>query len=161
MPDRTLLALFAEIRGALLRQLQHVDPAAVHFTPPGLSNHILWHAGHAYVVVEWLTMGALGLEPVAPPGWFELFSWDSKPADIPADKFPPLAEVVKQLQLQHQRLTTMFASLGELDLRNAAVDQPEQSVREIIVHALQDEASHKGEIWLLRKLFVLQSKSSP
>lgn len=160
MPDRTLLALFDEIRGALLRQLQNVDQAAVHFTPPGLSNHILWHAGHAYVVVEWLTMGALGLDPVAPPGWFELFSWESKPADVPLEKFPPLAEVVQQLQSQHQRLTTLYASLGELDLKNAAVDQPDRSVREIIVHALQDEAAHKGEIWLLRKLFVLQKSSA-
>jgi hypothetical protein len=160
MPDRTLLALFDEIRGSLLRQLQNVDHAAVHFTPPGLSNHILWHAGHAYVVVEWLTMGALGLDPVAPPGWFRLFSWESKPADLPLENFPPLAEVVKQLQSQHQRLTTLYASLGELDLKNAAVDQPERSVREIIVHALQDEAAHKGEIWLLRKLFVLQKSSA-
>lgn len=161
MSDRTLLALFDEIRGSLLGVLKGVDETAARFTPAGLSNHIVWHAGHAYVVVEWLTMGALGLDPIAPAGWFELFSWESKTVAIPAEKFPPLAEVVRELQSQHQRLTTLFASLGELDLKNAAVDQPERSVREIIVHALQDEAAHKGEIWLLRKLYGLQSQGSP
>lgn len=158
MSDRTLLALLAEIRGSMLRVLNGVDEAAAHFCAPGLSNHITWHAGHAYVVVEWLTMGALGLDPVAPEGWFELFSWESRPAEIPRERFPPLREVVRSLQEQQVRLETLFASLSELDLKNAAVDQPDRSVREIIVHALQDEAAHKGEIWLLRKLYALQAK---
>ncbi len=158
MPDRTLIALLDEIRGTTLRTLNGVDDSAARWRIPGLANTILWHAGHAYVVVEWLTMGALGLNPSAPAGWFELFSWESRPGEIPAQRFPPLATVVEQLQQQQSRLQKVYASLGELDLKNAAVDQPDRSVREVIVHALQDEASHKGEIWLMRKLYALQAQ---
>ncbi len=158
MPDQTLLALLAEIRGSLLRSLSGVDETMARWRTPGLANNILWHAGHAYIVAEWLTMGPLGLEPVAPPGWFELFSWESRPADIPAERFPTLAEVVQKLEEQQQRLQTIFVSLGELDLKNAAVDQPDQSVRAVIVHAFQDEAAHRGEIRMLRKLLALANK---
>lgn len=158
MPDRTLLALFDEIRGATLRVLGGVDEAAATWRVPGLANHILWHAGHIYVVVEWLSQGALGLEPVAPAGWFELFSWESRPAEIPPERFPSLAAVTEQLRVQQERLTKLYGALGELDLKNSAVDQREMSVRQVIVHALQDEAAHKGEIWLLRKLLALQAR---
>jgi len=157
MPDRTLLALLNEVRGLFLRSLSGVDEAQAHWRTPGLANNILWHAGHAYVVVEWLTMGSLGLEPVAPEGWFELFSWESRPAEIPAERFPTLAEVVKRLEEQHQRLQTLYASLGELDLKNSAVDQPDRSVRAVIVHAFQDEACHRGEVRLLRKMYALRA----
>ncbi|WP_254511607.1 mycothiol transferase [Anatilimnocola floriformis] len=157
MPDQTLLAALAEIRGSFLRSLSGVDEEQARWRVAGLANNILWHAGHAYVVVEWLTMGPLGLDPVAPAGWFELFSWESRPAEIPLERFPTLAEIVKQLEAQQQRLQTLFASLGELDLKNAAVDQPDQSVRAVILHGLQDEACHRGEVRLLRKLYALRS----
>lgn len=161
MPDRTLLSLLDEIRGATLRIVSGVDESAATWRAPGLANHIVWHAGHIYVVVEWLSQGALGLEPVAPAGWFELFSWESRPAEIPPEHFPQLGVVVEHLQSQHERLTKLYAALGELDLKHLAVDQPEMSVRQVIVHALQDEASHKGEIWLLRKLIAVQRNSQP
>ena len=156
MPDQTLLALLAEIRGSFLRSLSGVDEAQARWRVAGLANNILWHAGHAYVVVEWLTMGPLGLDPVAPAGWFELFSWESRPAEIPLERFPTLAEVVRQLEEQQRRLEKLFATLGELDLKNSAVDQPDQTVRAVIVHAFQDEACHRGEVRLLRKMYALR-----
>jgi hypothetical protein len=160
MTDATLIDLFAEIRGALLRTLSRVDERGALWTPAGLSNHAVWHAGHAYVVVECLTAGALGREAVVPTGWFELFSWESRPGTIPAERFPPLATVVRELESQFSRLSELFASLGEVDLKGRAVDQTQSTVRQVIVHALQDEASHKGEIWLLRKLFALQNEAA-
>jgi hypothetical protein len=156
MPDRTLLALFDEIRGMTLRVVDGVDESAARWRVPGLANHILWHAGHIYVVVEWLSQGSLGLDPLAPAGWFELFSWESRPAEVPPEKFPPLGAVVEQLRSQQKRLTELYSRLSELDLKNSAVDQPDMSVRQVIVHALQDEASHKGEIWLLRQMYQRQ-----
>jgi hypothetical protein len=158
MPDRTLLALLDEIRGTTLRILSGVDETAATWRVPGLANHIVWHAGHIYVVVEWLSQGALGLEPVAPAGWFELFSWESRPAEVPPERFPQLSVVVEHLKSQHERLTELYGRLGELDLKNSAVDQPDMSVRQVIMHALQDEASHKGEIWLLRKMFAVKAR---
>lgn len=157
MADATLVALFEEIRGTLLRTLQNVDPRGALWTPTGLANHTVWHAGHAYVVVECLVCGSLGKEPQLPTGWFELFSWESRPGTIPSERFPRLAEVVTKLEAQTARMRTLLASLGEIDLKGRAVDQPDQTVRQVIVHALQDEASHKGEIRLLRKMFALLS----
>jgi hypothetical protein len=60
------------------------------------------------------------------------------------------------LRSQQKRLTELYSRLSELDLKNSAVDQPDMSVRQVIVHALQDEASHKGEIWLLRQMYQRQ-----
>lgn len=156
MVDQSLLAMFAEVRGSLLRALQGVDDAAALWHPPGLSNHIVWHAGHAFVVVEWLTKGPLGLEPQAPEGWFEMFSWESKPADIPVEKFPKLATIITELQTQQVRLNEFYGRLCEIDLKGKAIDQPGSTVREVILHALQDEASHKGEIRLLRKMYAVR-----
>jgi uncharacterized damage-inducible protein DinB len=155
--DQTLVDLLVEIRGAMLRIIEGVDDETATWRVPGLANHILWHAGHAYVVVEWLTMGALGREPDAPAGWFELFSWESDPANIPPEQFPTLSVVKAKLREQEQRLRLLFDMLTAEVLAQPAADQPDRSVREIIVHALQDEAAHKGEIWLLRKLHALRS----
>jgi hypothetical protein len=154
-PDLTLLALLAEIRSSLLGVLEGVDDETATWRVPGLANHVLWHAGHAYIVVEWLTMGALGREPNAPEGWFDLFSWESDPAHIPAERFPTLSIVKAKLREQEQRLKLLFGMLSAAELAQPAADQPDRSVREIIVHALQDEAAHKGEIWLLRKLHAV------
>lgn len=156
--DQTLLALFAEIRGSFLRVLEGVTDDAATWRVPGLANHILWHAGHAYVVVEWLTMEALGGKPIAPKGWFELFSWESDPTHIPPARFPNLAIVKAELRNQQQRLQDLFSSLTPEQLSAAAADQPDRTVCQIIVHALQDEAAHKGEIWLLRKLHSLANQ---
>ncbi|WP_425615317.1 DinB family protein [Anatilimnocola sp. NA78] len=155
MVDQSLLAMFVEVRRALLRSLQNVDEAMSLWHPPGLSNHIVWHAGHAYVVVEWLTAGPLGLEPQAPAGWFEMFSWESRPAATPVEKFPKLATIVAELEAQQARLKELYAGLSEIDLKGEAVDQPGSTVRQVILHAFQDEASHKGEIRLLRKMVAV------
>src|SRR4051794_27492232 len=100
MPDHTLLLLLDEVRGKTLRILDAVPDEYALRAPPGLQNHILWHAGHSYVVVETLTLGALGQTPQFPPGWFELFSWESRPARVPPDRWPSLGEVVAQLRSQ-------------------------------------------------------------
>lgn len=153
--DRTLLALFAEIRGSLLRILDTVSEEAATWRVPGLANHIAWHAGHAYVVVEWLTMETLGRSPVAPSGWFELFSWESDPTYVPPEKFPSLATIKTELRSQQQRLRELFASLTPEQIYAPAADQPDRTACDVIVHALQDEAAHKGEICLMRKLHAL------
>ena len=80
MPDQTLLLLLDEVRGKTLRVLDATPAEFALRAPPRLGNHILWYAGHSYVVVEALTMRALGRPPENPEGWFEMFSWDSRPA---------------------------------------------------------------------------------
>jgi hypothetical protein len=152
MPDQTLLVLLDEVRGKTLQVLEGVSPEHARWAPPGLQNTILWHAGHSYFVVEWLTMQSLGQEPSAPDGWFEMFSWESRPATVPADRWPALESVVRELQAQQRRLRSLFASLTPEQLESNSPAYPDRSVRNWIVHGLHDEARHSGEISLLRKL---------
>lgn len=152
MPDPSLLVLLDEVRGKTLQLLQGVSEPTARWAPPGLHNSILWHAGHCYVVVEWLSMQALGRPPVAPDGWFALFSWESRPAETPPDRWPPLAEVADRLNEQHRRLRSCYGELTEEQLARAAPGRRDRTVRATLLHALHDEACHSGEIWLLRKL---------
>jgi catechol 2,3-dioxygenase-like lactoylglutathione lyase family enzyme len=79
-----VLLAFDEIRPKTLRMLDGVSEEQARWAPAGLQNTILWHAGHAYVVLESLAMDALGLAKIIPAGWFETFSWESEPAKVPA-----------------------------------------------------------------------------
>ena len=152
MSDQSLLMLLDEVRGKTVRILRDVLDEESHWAPPGLHNHILWHAGHSYVLVESLAMEATGQQPDIPEGWFEMFSWKSDPARVPPDRWPPLARVVAQLTEQHLRLRQVIEGLGEEQLSGPVPGKTHRTVRSAIVHGLHDEACHSGEIWLLRKL---------
>jgi DinB superfamily len=152
MPDESLILLLDEVRGKTLRLLDAVSEEESRWAPPGLQNTILWHAGHAYLLLEWLTMKALGRVPHIPEGWYQLFSWDSHPATVPADRWPTLAAVVTHLGKQQERMTSLINGLSMEALGEPAADHPEVPLRFAILHALHDEACHGGEIHLLRKL---------
>ncbi len=154
MPDESVVLLIDEVRGKTLRLLHAVSEEDARWAPPGLQNTILWHAGHAYLLLEWLTMKALGRTPHLPKGWYQLFSWDSRPASIPADGWPTLAEVVTRLGEQHERMISLVKGFSIGALAEPAADHPDVSVRFAILHALHDEACHCGEIHLLRKLLL-------
>ena len=151
MPDESLLLLASEVRGKTLRLLDGVSDDVARFAPPDLNNSILWHAGHALVVVEHLgLMPATGRAAGYPAGWFDTFSWGSKPATVTA--WPPLSEVVAALRDQLARLTAILQSLSPEQL-DAIVDKNRnRTLRYSVLHGLHDEAGHQGEIWLLRKL---------
>ncbi len=150
--DPTLLLLLDEVRRKTLSLLEGVTDEQARWAPEGLQNTILWHAGHCYVVVEWLTMQSLGAETACPEGWFGLFSWTSRPTEIPDNHWPTLEEVVHELQLQHGRMHKLLCNLNPDYFQNPAHNRPDTTVRHRILHALHDEANHGGEIWLLRKL---------
>jgi hypothetical protein len=152
MPDRTLLLLLDEVRGKTLKVLQAVEPQQARWTPPGLHNTILWHAGHAYILAERLTMRALGQEPQIPDGWFEMFSWESRPAAVPGDRWPPLSEVIHHLEAQQERLRHVIGALTDEQLGCASAADPRHTVRRSILHGLHDEACHSGEMYLLLKM---------
>src|SRR5436190_19630822 len=70
--DDTLILLANEVRKKTLWLLDGVTDEMARFVAPGLANSILWHAGHALVVVEHLgVVPASGGPPVLPAGWFE------------------------------------------------------------------------------------------
>ena len=154
MPDTSLLMLLDEVRGKTLRVLHGVSDRQALWAPAGLHNSILWHAGHCYVLVEWLTMQALGLQPQAPDGWFEMFNWKSRPATVPRELWPALEDVARELVSQHGRLRPLIAELSTSQLDDVLPDRSGRTVRYCILHALHDEACHAGEIWLLRKMLA-------
>ncbi len=155
MPDSSLLVLFDEVRGKTLLLLEGVSEEEARWSPPGLHNHILWHAGHSFVLVETLATEALGGQPQIPDGWFEMFSWRSEPARVAPQRWPPLAKVVAQLKSQHARLRSQIARLDPERLASPMPAHPGRTRGYAIVHGLHDEACHSGEIWLLRKLLRL------
>ena len=152
MADQTLLVLLDEVRGKTLRFLQGITEEQAHWSPRGLQNTILWHAGHCYVLAEWLALKPLENEPQAPEGWYDMFSWESRPASVPAGLWPRLDDVVGQLVDQHRRLQRAIRDANEGRLAAATAGDPDRTVRYSIVHGLHDEACHSGEILLLRKL---------
>ncbi len=152
MPDQSLLLLLDEVRGKTLRLLHAVTDQEAHWPPPELHNHILWHAGHSFVLVESLAMEAIGHQPEIPEGWFEMFSWKSDPVRVAPDRWPPLAQVVAQLTEQHLHLRRVIAGLSDEQLSSPVPGKGNRTVRSAILHGLHDEACHSGEVWLLRKL---------
>jgi hypothetical protein len=152
VPDPSLLLLLNEVRGKTMRLLETISAEDAVWAPPGLQNTILWHAGHSYFLLERRTIKALGHRLRMPAGWYEMFSWDSLPGQIPADRWPPLAEVIAALSEQHKRMRQTIGGLTPEELDQPSVRNPTKAVRFEILHALHDEACHCGEIHLLRKL---------
>jgi hypothetical protein len=152
MSDPTLLVLLEEVRGKTLRVLESTPAEYARWAPPGLHNHILWHAGHSYVVVESLTMGALGETPRIPDDWFAMFSWESRPAVVPPDRWPPLEAVITGLRDQQARLKQLIEGLTDEQLDHVSARNANRTVRSSIAHGLHDEACHCGEAMLLLKM---------
>ena len=90
--------------------------------------------------------------PNVPDGWFHIFSWQSQPARVPAESWPPLADVMAALRQQHRRLRQAIAELTKEQLDGPISPGSSLTVRYRIFHALHDEACHTGEIWLQRKM---------
>jgi hypothetical protein len=155
MPDATLTELVKEVRWKTLKLLDGVDEKQALFVPKGLKNTILWHAGHAAVVVEHLGFVEItGQTPTYPAGWFEKFSWSSDPAKVTS--WPTLTEVVAFLTEQRTRLFAQLDSLSAEQLDKVIGSPPRsRTARGVILHGLHDEACHQGEIHLLKKLHAL------
>jgi hypothetical protein len=152
MPDPCLLLLLDEVRGKTLRILKSIPAEHARWAPAGLQNTILWHAGHAFVLVECLSMKSVGRQPQIPDGWFEIFSWESRPDLVPDDRWPQLADVIACLDSQRARLLTLIAGLSDEQLEQPSAASSRRNVRSAILHGLHDEACHCGEMHLLAKM---------
>jgi DinB family protein len=151
----TLLTLANEVRNKTLWLLDGVNDDMAHFAAPGLTNSILWHAGHALVVVEHLAVApATGQLPQLPDGWFEIFSWDSNPLTV--KHWPAVADVKGALREQLPRLTGAITTLSSAQLAQVLDQTSGTTLHYDILHALHDEANHQGEMWVLRKMHAKQ-----
>ena len=163
MTDPTLLELTKEVRWKTLKLLEGVTEQHAMYAPPGLANHILWHAGHSLIVVEQLACGSLttvtpGQAPPFPVAWIDLFRGGSNPVAVTA--WPALSEIVAALTAQRTRLIGLLDALSNtgpdaLD-RIIGPAPRNRTLRGMIVHALHDEAGHQGEIHLLKKLSAMK-----
>lgn len=151
----TLLLLANEVRAKTLWLLDGVDDEMAHFAAPGLENSILWHAGHALVVVEHLAVApATEQPPQLPEGWFDIFGWDSKPLTVKT--WPLVTQVKAALRDQLPRLARAIADLSPSQLGRIPDDTAGTTLHYGILHALHDEANHQGEMWVLRKMHARQ-----
>jgi hypothetical protein len=156
MADETLILLADEVRSKTLKLIKGLSDADSLFHAPHLTNPILWHAGHALIVVEHLCVAAATKSPpIYPAGWFETFSWMSKPAMV--TKWPSVEEVAGRLSEQLERLKSAISTLSEVRL-DEIIDAPRnRTLRYSILHGLHDEANHQGEMHLLKKLAAKSS----
>ncbi|OJW21451.1 MAG: hypothetical protein BGO49_13325 [Planctomycetales bacterium 71-10] len=154
MADPTLLTLWDDVRSKTLDVLKGLDDVHARWAPPNLQNSCLWHAGHNYVVAEFLASRALGTPAQMPNNWQKMFSWESNPAHTRPEEWPPLAVLTTALSEQHRRLREVFSTLTAEKLDLADPGKPERSARHTLLIAMQDEARHTGEIMLLRKMMT-------
>lgn len=153
--NETLLTLANEVRTKTLWLLEGVNDGMAHFAAPGLANSILWHAGHALVVVEHLAVApATGQLPLLPEGWFEIFSWDSNPLTV--KQWPAVTDIQGALRDQLPRLTDAISTLSPDQLEQIVDQRYGTTLHYDILHALHDEANHQGEMWVLKKMYAKQ-----
>lgn len=150
-----VLAAMAEaIRGKTLKILSNATDEELLWSPPGLSNHLLWHAGHALWLQDVLCIEAITGKSELPASWHEKFSMHCKPVNETTN-WPARLDVAGQLAGQLNRLVDVIGSLSLEDLhgpprtRNLPDAEP---LRYWILHGLQDEANHQGEMHLLLKM---------
>jgi hypothetical protein len=156
MPSVTepLLELARDVRTRTLRLLEAATDHELTWTPPGTSNHVLWHAGHALWLQEVLCLQILTGKSGLPAGWGERFGMGSRPGQ-PRRPWPPRDEVRRELAAQLPRLLDALRPLTREQLE-ALPPFPhrgdDRTLQQCIVHGLHDEANHQGEMYLLLKM---------
>lgn len=153
---KTLQETLRQYRGYTRQLLETTDPEWVTWAPPGTSNHMLWHAGHAVWVLDRLCVIPLTGSSELPEDWGRVFGMDCEPVAT-QENWPTLDIVKQKLAEQQDRLHDLF--------ENMPVDQlvvevgPEPDLVGGMIHALHDEAKHHGEMYLLTKLRAALTES--
>jgi hypothetical protein len=142
--------LARQVREITVQLLANAQPQWLTWSPPGTSNHMLWHAGHALWVVD-----VLGLEPLSgkselPVGWKDTFGMDCRPVAATKD-WPAREEVIRLLTVQQTRLHATLANTSDATL-SKIINERGNTLASRIIHGLHDEAKHQGEMFLLTKM---------
>jgi hypothetical protein len=146
----TLTELVRQVRSGTLEILAAADERWLTWAPPGTSNHILWHAGHALWLGDVLGVELITGQSELPPGWAETFGMDCRPVGE-TNRWPSRAEVDRLLRQQARRSIKL---LGELPRERLEIPGGDGSrtLAGRILHGLHDEARHQGEMYLLWKM---------
>lgn len=159
--DASLMIIFHKARGATLAVVDDVSEEQARWLPKGEVNHILWHAGHIFVLLERClfaaTVGSDEMPATIPQGWWPLFGWNSQPWTIALDAWPNMAAVRQHLEEQTERLERELASFDDAFLSSPIRwSDPRwygHPKRLVILHGFYDELLHAGQIMQLKRLF--------
>ena len=144
--------LARQVRRDTLRTLSAAAASWLTYAPPGTSNHILWHAGHALWLQDRLCVELLTGHRELPPGMDQLFAANCRPVRETTD-WPEEAAIAKLLERQLHRLLEIIAATSEARWQETADPRRgEATVAQRVVHGMHDEAKHSGEMYLLLKL---------
>jgi len=147
-----LLELARQVRGSTIQLLHVPDRARLTWAPPGTSNHILWHAGHALWLQDALSIRPLTGRSELPSAWAATFGQNSRPAVI--TQWPEQEEVRAHLESQLSRIAELLNEHAETILANANAIPASGGwpLMPGMIHGWHDEARHQGEMYLLHKL---------
>jgi hypothetical protein len=159
--NEVLQELARQVRGGTLELLDAAPESWLLWAPPGTSNHVLWHAGHAVWLQDVLCIERLTGQSELPPGWAETFGQHCRPiADT--KNWPSRDEVASLL---HEQLARVIGLIESADAGHNAVDAPwpVSTWKDVsaIIHAWHDEARHQGEMYLLLKLRRAAARRGP
>lgn len=145
--------LINHVRGTTLDFVEGVPDNWLTWSPPGTSNHLLWHAGHALWVQEVLTLEPLTGENALPVGWAAKFG-EGCPSPNKTTDWPTRQELIDLLRSQQQRaLDAIVEHVDRLTTADPNVCLGHGwPLLEGVVHGWHDEARHQGEMYLLFKL---------
>jgi len=152
-----LVELARQVRTDTVRILEATPREALHWAPSGMSNTILWHAGHALWLQDLMCIEVLAGQSELPKGWADYFAQGSRPARV--THWPHHSEVLRLLTLQLQRITNLLATATDEQLvRVPARLGTSRNTLGWIIHGLHDEAKHCGEMYLLWKLWTRSAR---
>jgi hypothetical protein len=156
MPAPHIAELASQVRLITVQSLAAAPEQSLLWAPPGTSNHILWHAGHALWVQDVLFIELFAGKSELPPGWADTFGMDCRPV-LETNRLHAWPSRVEVKRLLQDQLDRVFSLLAEIPAAQLAIDAaPVMDGRNLLsccVHAWHDEARHQGEMFLLSKQF--------
>lgn len=146
-----LIELAKQVRATTIDFVEGPPEDWLLWAPPGTSNHILWHAGHALWVQDCLCVEALTGKSELPDGWAEKFGMNCHPV-AETREWPSRYELLSLLAAQLERLVSLFEEHAD---RLATVGPNTDGKWDStcgVIHGLHDEARHQGEMYLIIKM---------
>jgi hypothetical protein len=146
-----LIEMTGQVRVETLRLLDAAREEWLTWAPPGTSNHMLWHAGHALWVGDALCIESITGRNELPAGWTEKFGMGCAPVATTRE-WPSREEIKRLLMAQWIRMEELLSALSPDRLNDPRPVLDDRSLVSSIVHGLHDEAKHQGEMYLLLKM---------
>jgi len=136
------------------------------FQPQPSTNHALWLLGHIVTSEDGLILRWCGGRSAMPQDYRQLFFMGTRPQADPS-VYPKKGEVLRVLAKVHAQALKVVKGLSakQLDARPEGYDQMPEGARDLfwskgacIWHHAMHEASHAGQITLLRRLLGKPSR---